>query len=119
MAKDFDKAAMRDIGRITDRAGIYQDKAADYASRGMHGAAANAAAKAEQIRQQEAAKALERMGKDGAKPEAQRKREAEAAADGDSGAASSGDPVSDIYNWLKDTFLTEFKERLPQTAMTT
>jgi hypothetical protein len=119
MAKDFDKAAMRDIGRITDRAGIYQDKATDYASRGMHGAAANAAAKAEQIRQQEAAKALERMGKNGAKPEAQRKREAEAAADGDSGAASSGDPVSDIYNWLKDTFLTEFKERLPQTAMTT
>jgi hypothetical protein len=117
MAKDFDKGAMRDIGRITDRAGIYQDKAADYASRGMHGSAANAAAKAEQIRQQEAAKALERMGKNGAKPEAQRKKEEEAA----KSSAAPGTPedsATAIYTWLKETFMAEFKDRLPQAVLT-
>jgi len=117
LARDFNPAAMRDLGRIGDRTAQMEERADELARRGMHGSAANLRARAEKRRQEEAAKALERMGQDAAKPEAQRKQEEEQAKAGKPGAKPE-DSATQIYNWLKDTFMREFQDRLPQTAMT-
>ena len=78
----------------------------------MHRVAAEAAARAEEIRQKEAAKALEGMGKDAAKPEAQRKKEAEDAAGGGAGGGDSGKTLDDLWKELK-----ELNTKLPQNSL--
>ncbi len=118
LARNFDPAAMRSIGQINDRLSRAENRASQLDAMGLHGSAANMMARAEKRRQEEAAKALERMGQDAAKPEAQRKQEEEQAKAGNPGAKPE-DSATQIYNWLKDTFMREFQDRLPQTAMTT
>jgi hypothetical protein len=118
LAKDFNTNAMADLGRIGDRASSMERRASELSSRGQHRSAARIMARAEKMRQDQAAKALERMGEDAAKPEAQRKKEEEAA----KSAAAPGTPedsATAIYTWLKETFMAEFKDRLPQTVLTT
>ena len=62
---------------------------------------------------------FERSMRDQTQPEAERKREEEKAAGGGSGSgASAADPMAEIMGFLTATF-GDFKDRLPQNALTT
>jgi hypothetical protein len=61
---------------------------------------------------------MKRMADEQAKTPEERKAEEDAMRQKhDAGGGKADDPAQDIYDWLKNTFFTEFKDRLPQTAL--